>query len=184
MWQSFCELSLKLMGWKVLNGPAPSKKAILIGAPHTSAWDFIISYLYYASVGGVLNTVIKKEYFFWPIGILLKKLGGIPIDRSRGVSVIKQIIQEMNSKDTIHLAITPEGTRQATKRWKGVFHAISKATGATVYLSVFDFGRKEVGWIKLFELTNDVEDDLRRIKAFYREYGVVARHPELFTSED
>jgi 1-acyl-sn-glycerol-3-phosphate acyltransferase len=114
----------------------------------------------------------------------LKRLGGIPIDRSKGVSVIKQIIQEMNNRETMHLAITPEGTRKYTKRWKAGFHTIAKATGATVYLGLFDFGRKEIGWVTEFEITDDPEADIRRMKAFYREYGLVARNPELFTAED
>jgi 1-acyl-sn-glycerol-3-phosphate acyltransferase len=172
------------MGWKALNGVAPTKKAIIIGIPHTSGWDFVLSYLFYTSVGGVAHTMIKKEFFFWPMGALLKKIGGIPIDRSRGATVTKQIIHEMNSRDTMHLAITPEGTRSLTKRWKAGFHTIAKATGATVYLGIFDFGRKEIGWIKPFELTNDAEADILRMKAFYREYGAVARHPEKFTAED
>ena len=175
---------LKLMGWKPLNGVAPSKKAIIIGVPHTSVWDFVISYFYYTSVGGVVSTMIKKEFFFWPLGLLLKKLGGIPIDRNRGASITKQIIFEMNSREKMHLAITPEGTRSLTKKWKAGFHTIAKATGATVYLGVFDFKRKEVGWLKPFELSDDAESDIRRMKAFYREYGAKARHPEKFTAED
>lgn len=183
MWKSVCRLSLNLMGWKVLNGVVPAKKAIIIGIPHISAWDFVVSYLYYTSVGGVLNTVIKKEFFFWPLRPLLLKLGGISIDRSKGVSVIKQILQEMNSREIMHLAITPEGTRKLNKRWKAGFHTIAKATGATVYLGLFDFGRKEIGWVEEFDLTIDAEADIRRMKAFSREYGLIARDPEFFTAE-
>ena len=184
MWRSMCGFALKMLGWKVLNGVAPAKKAIIVGVPHTSTWDFVISYLYYTSVGGKTYFFIKKEFFYWPLSFLLKRLGGIPVDRTRGVSVVKQIIQEMNSRESMHLAITPEGTRKHTRRWKAGFHAIALATGATVYLGLFDFGRKEIGWITEFELSNDAEADIRRMKKFYREYGVVARHPELFSAEE
>lgn len=184
MWRRICKLMLKMLGWKALNGVAPAKKAIIIGVPHTSAWDFVISYLYYTSVGGDVYFVIKKEFFYWPLSALLKKMGGIPIDRLRGVSVTKQIIQEMNTRDSMHLAITPEGTRNRTKYWKAGFHTIAKATGATVYLGIFDFKLKQVGWIKDFELTDHADDDIRRMKAFYREYGATARHPEKFSAED
>ncbi len=91
----------------------PHKKAIIIGVPHTSAWDFVISYLYYTSVGGVAHIMIKKEFFVWPIGFFLRKMGALPIDRTKGASVVKQVINEMNSREMMHLAITPEGTRQA-----------------------------------------------------------------------
>jgi 1-acyl-sn-glycerol-3-phosphate acyltransferase len=184
MWRYICKLILKMTGWKVLNGVAPTKKAIIIGVPHTSAWDFVVSYLYYTSVGGKVNIVIKKEFFIWPVGFILRRMGGFAIDRSKGVSVTKQIINEMNSREYMHMAITPEGTRKRTKNWKAGFHSIAKATGATVYLGLFDFGRKEVGWVREFELTDDVSTDIRRMKQFYREYGVVARHPELFTADE
>lgn len=175
---------MKIWGFKTVNGIMPHKKAIIIGVPHTSALDFVISYLYYTSVGGVANIVIKKEFFFWPLGFFLRKMGAIPVDRSKGTSVVKQIIKEMNSRETMHLAITPEGTRKLTKRWKAGFHTIARATGATVYLGFFDFGRKEIGWIDTFELTDDAEADIRRMKAYYRERGVVGRHPEQFTAEE
>lgn len=184
MWRSICKLILKIIGWKTVNGVVPSKKGIIIGVPHTSGWDFVLSYLFYTSVGGVAHTMIKKEFFFWPLGSILKKMGGIPIDRIRGASITKQIIDEMNSRETMHLAITPEGTRRLTKKWKAGFHVIAKATGASVYLGIFDFGRKEIGWVKPFELTDDADADIRHIKAFYREYGALGRHPELFTAEE
>lgn len=90
----------------------------------------------------------------------------------------------MNERDEMHLAITPEGTRKLNKRWKAGFHTIAKATGATVYLGFFDFGRKEVGWLETFELTDDSDADIRRMKAYYRNRGVKGKHPELFTTDD
>ena len=184
MWRACCKFVLKLWGWKTINGVMPHKKAIIIGVPHTSAWDFVISYLYYTSVGGLANIVIKKDFFFWPLGYFLRKMGVIPIDRTKGTTVVKQIIKEMNSRETMHLAITPEGTRMLNKRWKAGFHTIAKATGAKVYLGFFDFGRKEIGWLETFELTEDADADIRRMKAYYRNRGVVGKYPEWFSAED
>ena len=175
---------MKLWGWKAVAGVMPHKKAIIIGVPHTSAWDFVISYLYYTSVGGVANIMIKKEFFFWPLGFFLKRMGAIPIDRSKGVPVIKQIIAEMNKREVMHIGITPEGTRQLSKRWKAGFHTIAKATGATVYLGFFDWGRKEIGWLETFELSDDPQADIRRMKAYYRQKGIRGKHPELFSAEE
>jgi len=182
--QAVCRFLLKLLGWKAVNGVMPHKKAIIIGVPHTSAWDFIISYLYYTSVGGVANIVIKKEFFFWPVGYFLRRAGAIPIDRSKGASVVKQIVAEMNKRELMHLAITPEGTRELTKRWKAGFHTIAKATGAVVYLGFFDFGKKEIGWIETLPLTDDPQEDIRRMKAYYRTRGLVGRNPNQFTLDD
>lgn len=184
MWRAICKFLFRLSGWKAINGVIPHQKAIIIGVPHTSGWDFVYSYLYYTSVGGLANIMIKKEFFFWPLGPLLRKMGALPIDRTRGATVTKQIIKEMNSRDHMHLALTPEGTRNLTLHWKKGFHTIAKAAGATVYLGVFDFGKKEIGWIKPFELSDNAEEDVRRMKAFYRDYAPVARHPEKFSAEE
>jgi len=183
MWQAFCKLLLKLWGWKTINGVMPHKKAIIIGVPHTSAWDFVVSYLYYTSVGGVVHIVIKESFFFWPLGFLLKRMGAIPIDRSKGTTVVKQIISEMNSRNEMHLALTPEGTRERNTKWKAGFHTIAKATGATVYLGFFDFGRKEIGWVDTLELTDDAEFDIRRMKAYYQAKGVKGKYPDQFSVE-
>ena len=184
MLKFICKLIMKLWGWKPVNGIMPHKKAIIIGVPHTSALDFVISYLYYTAAGGVAHIVIKKEAFVWPVGFFLKKMGAIPVDRSKSTPIVRQIIDEMNSHDIFHLAITPEGTRKLTKNWKAGFHTIAKATGATVYLGFFDFGRKEIGWIETLELTDDPQNDIRRMKAYYREREVVGRHKEMFTAEE
>ena len=184
MVQKICKTLLKWLGWKVVAGVMPDKKAIIIGVPHTSGWDFVISWLFYTSVGGKASTVIKKEFFFWPMGYILRKMNAIPVDRSKGASLVKQVIDEFNSRDYLHLAITPEGTRKLNKRWKAGFHAIAKATGAKVYLGFFDWGRKEIGWYQTLELTDDAQADIRRMKAYYRELGIVGKHPELFTAEE
>ncbi|MGD9932020.1 MAG: 1-acyl-sn-glycerol-3-phosphate acyltransferase [Mangrovibacterium sp.] len=182
--KAVCRFLLNVLGWKAVSGVMQHKKAIIIGVPHTSAWDFVISWLYYTSVGGVANIVIKKEFFFWPLGFFLRKMGALPVVRSNGVSVVKQIIEEMNKREMMHLAITPEGTRERTKKWKAGFHTIAKATGAVVYLGFFDFRRKEIGWYETLELTDDPQADIRRIKAYYRSRGVIGKHPDQFYAEE
>ncbi len=184
MKQKICKLLLKWLGWKVVAGVMPDKKAIIIGVPHTSAWDFVISWIYYTSVGGKASTVIKKEFFFWPMNHILRWMNAIPVDRSRGASLVKQVIDEFNRRETLHLAITPEGTRSLTKRWKAGFHAIAKATGAKVYLGFFDWGKKEIGWYTTLELTDDPQADIKRMKTYYHKLGIVGKHPERFTTED
>ena len=182
--KSICRLLMKLMGWKAVHGVMPHKKAIILGVPHTSAWDFVISYLYYTSVGGTVHILIKEEFFFWPVGFFLRKSGAIPIDRSKGATVVKRAIELMNQQDEFHLAITPEGTRAKTTRWKAGFHAIAKATGATVYLGFFDWGKKEIGWTDTLGLTDDPQDDIRRMKAYYRAKGITGRKRGQFSFDD
>ncbi|NQU52686.1 MAG: 1-acyl-sn-glycerol-3-phosphate acyltransferase [Bacteroidetes bacterium] len=174
---------LKIFGWKMVGGIAPENKCIIIGAPHTSSWDFIISWLYYSSLGGKANILIKKEFFFWPVSSILRGMGGVPIDRSKGANVIRQVIQLFNEREHLHLAISPEGTRKLTKNWKAGFHIIAKEAKVPVYLGSYDWGKKEVTVGVKFELTEDAKEDIKRMKDYYREKGVKGRFPDLFTTD-
>ena len=181
--RSFCKFILKILGWKAVGGVATEPKCIIIGIPHTSAWDFVISWLFYTSVGGKASVLVKKEFFFWPVGYIVRKMGGVPIDRSKGANVIRQTIQLFNEREHMHLALTPEGTRELTKNWKAGFHTIATNAKVPVYLGSFDWGRKEITIGNKFELTDDPKEDIKRMKDFYREKGVVAKYPEKFTTE-
>lgn len=179
----FSKFLLRILGWKTVGGAAPENKCIIIGAPHTSAWDFVISWLFYNSVGGFARTLVKKEFFFWPLGPVIRKMGGLPIDRSKGANVIRQTIQLVNENEHIHLALTPEGTRNYTLKWKAGFHIIAKETGIPVYLGYFDWGRKEISIGEKFQISDDAKTDINRMKDFYREKGIKGRHPEKFSTE-
>lgn len=175
---------MKWLGWKgVYEGIPDVPKCIIIGVPHTSAWDFVISWLYYTSAGKKANILIKKEFFFWPLGYFIRKMGGLPIDRSRGANVIRQTIQTINDLDYIHLALTPEGTRAFTKKWKAGFHIIARETGIPVYLGSFDWGRKIISTGEKMELTDDATADINRMKDYYREKGIQGKFPENFCTE-
>lgn len=178
-----CKAILKIFGWKAHGTLVTEPKCILVGAPHTSGWDFLLSWIFYTSLGGTASIVIKKEFFFWPVGWVLKKMGGLPTDRSKGSNVVRQIIHQFNSRDYMHLAITPEGTRKRTKHWKAGFHVIARSANIPVYLVSFDWGRKTMTiWGKL-EITDNEKEDIKRMKDFYREKGVQGKHPERFTTE-
>ncbi len=162
--------------------PIDGPKGIILGVPHTSAWDFVISWIYYTSVGGKASVMVKKEFFWGPLAPLMRSLGGVPVDRKRGATVAKQMIDAMNKAEKMHLAIAPEGTRQLTEKWKTGFHTIAKACDVPVYLGYFDWGRKQISRGERFELTDDAQADLKRIRQIYKEMGLKGKHPELFTT--
>lgn len=174
---------LRLLGWKVNGFVVPEPKCIIIGVPHTSAWDFVISYLFYTSLGGNASVLVKKEFFFWPVGWFVRKMGGVPIDRSKGANVIRQAVNHFKTGEYLHLAMTPEGTRKPIKRWKAGFHTIAKLADVPVYLGSFDWGRKEISIWEKFELTDDAQADIRRMKDYYREKGIQGKFPENFITE-
>ena len=124
--------------------------------------------------------MIKGELFWGPLGWLLRKLGGIPVDRSRGSNVALSVIKEMKEKDVVHLALAPEGTRKPVKRWKTGFHTIARQVGCPVYMGYFDWGTKRISRGQKVELTDDARADMERIQAMYEEMHLVGKHPEMY----
>ena len=177
---------LHLLGWKGMDTVVPVKKCIILGAPHTSIWDFVIAYLYYCSVGGKARIMIKQEAFKWPLKPLLLSCGAIPVDRSKGggANLVRHLITEFDKHESLHLCIAPEGTRKAVKRWKSGFHTIAKAVGVPVYLGYFDWKTKTVGCKEELVLTDDVQADMKRMRQWYKDKGVVGLHPKSFSTGD
>ena len=179
-WAKFCGKLLRRMGWESVGGPMKEKKAIVLGVPHTSVWDFLVSYLFYTQFGKVAHIMIKKEFFFWPLGPILRACGAVPVDRESAASMVRSLIHEMDQADEFHLAIAPEGTRKAVKRWKTGFHLIARETGATVYVGYYDWGRKRISVGEPFELTDDPKADMQRIYDHYRPMGIQGKHKDGF----
>ena len=179
-WAKFCGKLLRRMGWESIGGPMKEKKAIVLGVPHTSVWDFLVSYLFYTQFGKVAHIMIKKEFFFWPLGPILRACGAVPVDRESAASMVRSLIHEMDQADEFHLAIAPEGTRKAVKRWKTGFHLIARETGATVYVGYYDWGRKRISVGEPFELTDDPKADMQRIYDIYRPMGIQGKHKDGF----
>ena len=179
-WAKFCGKLLRRMGWESIGGPMKEKKAIVLGVPHTSVWDFLVSYLFYTQFGKVAHIMIKKEFFFWPLGPILRACGAVPVDRDSAASMVRSLIHEMDQADEFHLAIAPEGTRKAVKRWKTGFHLIARETGATVYVGYYDWGRKRISVGEPIELTDDPKADMQRIYDIYRPMGIQGKHKDGF----
>ena len=169
---------LKLAGWKTtVTIPNPPKSVICV-APHTSNWDFILGYLYYQAVGREASFLIKKSWFVFPLGILFRRIGGVPVNRSRAASVTQQMTDEFNKRETFHLAITPEGTRSLVKKWKMGFYHIACKANVPIQLAKFDYKNKEMSITRIFYPTGDEAADLEVIQDFYRSAN--ARFPEKF----
>jgi len=170
---------LKIAGWKIIGDIPPEvTKALFIIAPHTSNLDFFIGRLYCFAKRIPIKVMIKKESFIWPIGGLLKKAGGMPIDRSVSTSLVDQIVQMFKEHDPFFFAITPEGTRKRSDKWKSGFYHIAHKANVPLLLSTIDYEKKEAGIGRVFYVTGDFEKDFKEIEDFYR--GRKARHPENF----
>lgn len=177
--KTISKLIYKLAGWKATGGvPEGLTKAVFIIAPHTSNLDFYIGRFYCWIKDIPINVVIKKEAFFWPFGTLLKKVGGVPIDRSKSLNSVDQVVELFKVTDPMFFALTPEGTRKLANKWKRGFYFIALKAKVPILLSYIDYGKKEAGVGPPFYPTGDFEKDMIEIEAFYR--GIKAKFPENF----
>ena len=173
---------LNISGWKVDIDPLPPGKCVICVAPHTSNWDFIIGYAAYRSLGRKANFLMKESWFFFPLGFFFRKMGGIPVPRKRGSSLSQTIIKRFSDTDYLNLAVTPEGTRSLTEDWRKGFIYIALGAHVNIMLGQIDYMRKSVVIHHSFHPTGNVDEDLRKIKDFYRHTGQGARYPKKFSA--
>lgn len=160
---------LFVLGWKVTGQLADAKKAVLIGAPHSSILDFFLAMGAMLSVGLKFSWMMKKEAFFFPFKGLLIKLGGVPIDRSSSNDIVQQMADWFDTQDNAWLGITPEGTRRKVPAFKRGYLRIAYAADIPVFLVVVDGKNKQVILDRVWPLTGDIERDNSDIKAYYDE---------------
>lgn len=168
---------LRFRGWTFEGSLPDLPKMIVVGAPHTTNWDFIL-FLGALHHYRVKATFIGKHTLFrWPFGWFFRALGGIPVDRSKPGGIVGQVAAAMETTDEMILVIAPEGTRSAAPRWKSGFLKIADATGAPVVVGGVDFTRKRVVIGPSLPFTGDVGGFMDQIRAFYRDMSGL--HPEL-----
>lgn len=159
-----------LGGWKFRGGLPKEKKAVIISVPHTSSWDFVWGELAFLSQGVPAFILMKKEFFFFPLGAILRALRVIPVDRgNKDSQLVEQIVGEFKKRDSMYLCLTPEGSRKRRKKWKKGFLVIANASEVPVYLGRIDYKGKycEVG--PLFHPTGDVDADMAYIMSTYHD---------------
>lgn len=183
MWQKFCKwLLYERLGWtRHVTQPHPDKY-ILSLAPHTSNWDFILGQLYAGAEGLEINFLMKKEWFFWPLGPLFRRLGGIPVQRQKHTSMTDTLADTARREPQFRLCITPEGTRSAVAEWKKGFYFIALKAGLPILLYGIDYKRKLIECTQTVNPTGDLDGEMRQIKRYYK--GYQGRRPANFTVGD
>ena len=180
MWKKFCNWYLyKHLGWKKeITVPHPDKYIICL-APHTSNWDFLIGQLYAGAEGIKTNFLMKKEWFFWPLGPIFRKLGGIAVFRDRHTSMTDNLAETAKAATTFKLCITPEGTRSLNPEWKKGFYYIALKAQIPILLYGADYEKRLITCTKSIIPTGDFDKEMREIKLYFK--GFKGKKPELFT---
>lgn len=180
MWRKICNwLLYKKMGWTVKVTEDHPDKYIICLAPHTSNWDFILGLLYSRSIGMQCNFMMKKEWFFWPLGPIFRRLGGVPVYRQKKSSMTDAMAEAAKAAKSFHLCITPEGTRSKTADWKKGFYFIALKAGMPILLYALDYERKLIQCTKTIIPSGDLDADMRNIKVYYKDFK--GKKPENFT---
>ena len=169
----------RLLGWKT-NVTVPNyDKCVIVAAPHTSNWDLFIGKLFYGAIGRKTSFMMKKEWFFFPLGLIFKAVGGIPVDRGKRTSLVDQMAEKFASSEHFHLAITPEGTRKANPNWKKGFYHIALKAQVPIMLIGIDYSTKCITSTKAVMPCGDLEKDMREIKLYFKDFK--GKNPKNFT---
>ena len=169
----------RLLGWKTVITVPFYEKCVICAAPHTSNWDLLIGKLFYGSLGRRASFLMKKEWFFFPLNLVFKAMGGIPVNRGKKNSLVDQLARRFASCSRFNLAITPEATRKANPEWKKGFYYIALQTQVPIMLFGIDYPSKTITCTKAIVPSGDIEKDMREIKRYFMQF--TGRHPEYFS---
>lgn len=158
---------LKLMGWTLLDLPQRPARAVVIGYPHTTNWDFPIGLLAIAALDMEARWVGKDTLFRHGLGPVMRGLGGIPVNRRQHTGFVERMVAEFRHRDRFLLVIATEGTRRLQPGWKSGFYRIAMAAGVPVLVGAIDYSRREIGLVSSLQLTGDEAADMARIAACY-----------------
>jgi len=166
----------RVMRWN-FNGVFPDiKKCVVIVIPHTHWHDFTLGVLVRKVLNREINYIGKKSLFRPPYGWFFRWMGGTPVDRSKNQKLVDAVAEVFEKKEIFRFALAPEGTRKKVKELKTGFYFIAKKAKVPIVMVAFDFGKKQVKFSKPLWTSDTIEDDFKKVKAFYK--GVKGKIPE------
>lgn len=173
--RAFGRLVLRLAGWRIEGGLPAERRFVVIVAPHTSNWDFVVGVFAMFALGVGVHFIGKHTLFRGPLGPVMRWLGGTPVDRSASRGTVQQAAAEIRARDAYVLALSPEGTRRRVVEWKRGFYHIAVAAHVPVLAVWLDYSRRVVGIGAPVHPTGDADADIARLRAFY--HAGMARYP-------
>jgi 1-acyl-sn-glycerol-3-phosphate acyltransferase len=177
-WPWLMRSLLRLSGWRLLGQLPDLPKIIIIGAPHSSYWDGIWGLMMKIGLGININIMIKREVLDGPLGIILRPIGMIAINRGAALNVVGQMVQRFNEHERMWLGITPEGTRKQVKQWKSGFLRIARDANVPIQTLFIDYPTKTFTLGPLVHASDDPDADMTAIRALFRPYRGKYRNTE------
>lgn len=178
MFRAICKFLLYVMGWKSVGVfPYHIKKYVVIVAPHTSGWDFVIGVLFRKALRLEKAKYLgKMELFKPPFGFLFRWLGGYPVDRSKNKNMVDEVVKIFNAHEEFGIALSPEGTRARVDKLRSGFYNIAKAAKVPIIMVGLDFEHKQVILSEPFNTSDNQEADFEHILKFFR--PIKGKYPE------
>lgn len=161
---------LRLGGWRVVGTIPDLPRVVLIAAPHSSNWDGLWGFAAKLALGIRITVLGKHQLFWWPLSVLLLRLGVIPVDRAAPQGTVGQAAQMIVRSEQLWFALTPEGTRRRVERWKTGFWKIADATRVPILPAYFHYPDKVIGIGEPFHTTGDDQADIARIREWYGQW--------------
>ena len=167
----FANVALFILGWKTKGKNPDIDKYVLIAAPHSSNWDFVFFLLIIFKYRMPVHWMAKHTMFKWPFSWILKRLGGIPVDRSEKGNVVNSITRAFESSKNLIITIAPSGTREKVTKWKTGFYHIAHQAKVPIVCGFIDYEHKTIGIGPVFETSGDIDTDMASIKSFYVQFS-------------
>ncbi len=173
---SIARFILRLMGWRTAVISTHPSRCVIIGAPHTSNWDFIVVLLLMAVENIPIRWLAKDSLFRWPLGVFMRSLGAIPVNRRESKNLVDQIAAWFDEYDELIIGISPEGTRGKTSRWRTGFYYITLKADVPIVMAYIDYKNRICGIGPSIRPTGDIHADFKSIREFYS--GIVGKYPQ------
>ena len=167
IYHNLAKIIMRAFGWRVEGTLPDLPKFVLIGAPHTSNWDFLLFLGVIFSLRANVRFMGKSEMFRFPIGWFFRICGGVPVDRKKSTGLVEQMVKVCNESEKFILTIAPEGTRHQVTEWKRGFYHIAKSAGIPIVMAVVDGRHKTVRIGQIFHPTGDIEADMKFIQGVF-----------------
>lgn len=160
-------VALTALRWSI-EGELPNRpKLVVIAAPHTSNWDFVVGIAARFALGIDVSWLGKHTLFRGPWSVILRRWGGLPIDRTASHDTVSQIVEVFRARHAFVLALAPEGTRKQVAEWRTGFWYIAHGAGVPIIPVAFDWARHRIVIRAAFETTGDVGADVEALRRSY-----------------
>ncbi|GGF81590.1 1-acyl-sn-glycerol-3-phosphate acyltransferase [Alteromonas lipolytica] len=176
-----CRWWLRARGWRISGELANQPRLVLAVGPHTSNWDFVLGVMFKLALGLEVAFLGKHSLFEGPLGGVMRRLGGIPVNRNRAHGVVGEIAGRIRRSQQLLLALAPEGTRKAVYPWKSGFLYIAQTARIPIQCVGLDYQRKMVVFGPVLTVSKDVTVSMESVYAFYR--TVTAKYPQQTITE-